>query len=367
MKTGLGTLLLVLAVCAATVMVLAAVGRGDAPAAGVHDANRSARASEKELSASAVLAIDVAKSSAPLKSRSASAAPTLSQELGRARFLKPLYERLTAPGGSPSAEAKFVLYEILAGCAMRSDAPAGLNRRKTLEARRKSLAESIPDSSPSKQRRLALFDEMMLDRCDGLETLTTTRAELDRLLNEAAREGDGKARAEVVALEIQNQMAGPTPGSARGLESGPAIGDAQLQTLRESIMSRDPEAIVTAGTVLSNTFRDVVVEVGPNREPLDGRAAMEAWRLLACEYGAECGAANRQVQSACIFSGQCNATTLPDLVFFYGTTPYQSQLVDSYRAIFRQAVEGGDWSQLRFVRRPNSGNFWYHFGPSRGN
>jgi hypothetical protein len=140
------------------------------------------------------------------------------------------------------------------------------------------------------------------------------------------------------------------------------MSDVQLRTLEEAIASRDPEAIFIAGITLSSTFRDVVPEIGPNHDELQGRAAAEAWSLVACEYGLECGAGSRLLQNPCIYSGQCASTTVQDQTFFYGTTPYEAQLLDQYRQVFRNAVANNDWSGITFARRPNTSSNRYMFG-----
>jgi len=43
---------------------------------------------------------------------------------------------------------------------------------------------------------------------------------------------------------------------------------------------------------------------------------------------------------------------VPDLIYFYETTPNQAQLVEQYRQVFRQAIEANDWSGLTFASRP---------------
>jgi hypothetical protein len=305
------------------------------------------------LSPSAVLLIDVSRPSvmrsAPVN---APAVATLAHEYDTARNLRPLYLRLTGPGAPATPDAKYVLYEILASCASRTDrkvatqgaGPGVLDRRK--------LAESIPDSNPDKQKRLQAFDDLHA-RCEGMEGVSTSRAELERLLKDAASGGDPAARATLIAREMFDPDV-PTRGDGK-------ITDAQAQALREIVGSRDPDAILRAGTILSNTFDDMVLEVGPNHEQIDNRAEIEAWRLVACEYGMECGAASRDLSAACAYQGQCGAGSVPDLVFFYRASPNEAQLIEQYRQVFRQAVESNDWSQVRFARRPNTSGTRFGF------
>ncbi len=292
------------------------------------------------LPASTVLSINPRSASPVSHAPMMNGSHGLSAELDRATRLRSLYERLSSTNSTSTAEARYVLFRVLSECARRPEARGRSNSRGE---QRKAFADSIPDANPDKQRRLALFDELA-SRCEGLEDLTSSEQELNGMLAEAARAGDPKARAHLVALEILRTAKGP---------EGPSITDEQLQTLREAIRSGDPSAVVIAGTALSNAFRDLVIEIGPQHDEMDGRAAREAWRMLGCEYGLECGPGNRELQAACAHSGLCGATSLADFLFYYQVSPHQAQLIDSYRQQFRRAADGNDWGDIRFSRRPN--------------
>jgi hypothetical protein len=279
--------------------------------------------------------------------------PTLgpiAQEYAKARALKSLYDRLAAPGGATTPEAKYFLYKIAAGCLKRSDAKPGAPS-KDLEARRRELEASIPAGSSDRQKRLALLDELAA-RCAGFESMTTTQAELDKLLADAAAAGDPKAQARLAAPQLQN---------APGQQTHMTITDDQFHSLQAAIASRDPEAIFIAGTALSNTFSDAVMLVGADHEPVQNDASMEAWRLVACEYGMECGPDSPYVRSACALSGWCAALTVPDHVFYYSVAPFEAQLIDQYRQLFRNAVANNDWSAIQLSRQQNTTDRRYYF------
>jgi hypothetical protein len=56
------------------------------------------------------------------------------------------------------------------------------------------------------------------------------------------------------------------------------------------------------------------------------------------------------MQQACALQGHCNATTWPDHLYFYSASPHESQMLAQYRAILRNVIDTGDWSQLTVVR-----------------
>jgi hypothetical protein len=257
-------------------------------------------------------------------------------------------------------EGQFFLYRILRACATVADRKGGTFPRSQntaqLEERRQLIATELPEGDPRRAQRLAAFDKVATDQCAGLSGVTVTEAELSQLLKNSLAGGDPKARAWQVEQEMwQERRAAGT--SARG---GPTLNDAQIAGLQGAFNARDPEAMVIAGRVLANSFRDVTVRIGPEQESIDHRAFMNAALLLACEYGYSCGENNNRVLSACAYQGHCGVATLPDYLFYYGASPYDAQLLDRYRTVLRQAIDSGDWSAItiqRGSRSPNAPTF----------
>ncbi|MCM2329051.1 MAG: hypothetical protein NDI88_14300 [Lysobacter sp.] len=276
--------------------------------------------------------------------------------------LKPLYDRIKGSPEENTPEGQFYLHKILKACATIADRRGGAaarpQRTAQLEERRQQIAAGLPEGNPRREQRLAAFDKVATDQCEGLGGLTVTEAELSQYLKNALAGGDPKARAWQVEQEMwQERRAASTPGRA-----GTTLTEAQVATLRESFSSRDAEAIAIAGRVLANSFRDVTVRIGPEQEPIENRAFMNAATLLACEYGYPCGENNPRVLSACAFQGHCGVASLPDYLFYYGASPYDAQLLDRYRTVLRQAVDTGDWSALvidRGTRSPNLPSYPY--------
>ncbi|HET9764424.1 MAG TPA: hypothetical protein VFR50_12975, partial [Casimicrobiaceae bacterium] len=239
-KTEVVLTAIALATIAGLVTWLRAPDKAQASAGG--RSLRAAQAAMRERPApSVVLSIDVSRPSSTAAAPRTKPPMTLAREFEQATALRPLYDRLSAPGAAATPEAKYVLYRILGTCARRTDpAPAVASQADRAE-RRKQLEASIPDANPLKPVRLKAFDD--LGRCAGMEGITTTKAELDKLLDEAAQQGNAPAR----ALQVQRDLGSDMP---RG--GAPATA-AQLQVLRDAVASRDPAAIAIAGTVLSNT------------------------------------------------------------------------------------------------------------------
>ncbi len=330
-------------IAAAVVAVVWLEGRGATTQGGSATPSTSSAGNGpgRALSPTAVLAIDVSHASPRHGLRAQTGPRSPMQAFDAARNLKPLYDSLTAANAPDTAAAKFVRYEILRLCA-RIDSGNAASEQWSPE-RRKQLADSIPDAlAEKKAKRLAAFDRLAA-RCEGLEGLTATQAELKALLDAAAQGGDPSARAARIDRDIR---------AAAPAFHGPHLEEAQFRELRDVLASGDPAAMYMAGMVLSNTYANEVVEVG-GRE-LYGPAAAQAWQLVACDYGMECGPESRYLDYACVTSGWCRAGNVADYTYFYGTTPAGAQVVDQYRRMFQQAVDSGDWSQLQAVPRSSN-------------
>jgi hypothetical protein len=183
-----------------------------------------------------------------------------------------------------------------------------------------------------------------------MSSVSLSRDELLKLLRDSAAGGEPAAR----ALVIEQDLWAARRTSVGNLNS---ISDAQVQALREAAGTRDPEAIRVAGRVLANGWHDYALRVGPEELPVEPRPFVNAWLVLACEYGAPCGADTPRMQQACAFQGYCDAQTYPDFLAYYGSTPHDSTLLMQYRNLVRAAIESGDWSQIRVVRgQPQASN-----------
>ncbi|MEO5694414.1 MAG: hypothetical protein ABIQ72_14895, partial [Usitatibacter sp.] len=270
-----------------------------------------------------------------------------------AKHYRAIYERLLSSPEGQTPEGKLVLYEVLRACATITE-----GRRpqwKPPQPKRDDFVANIAPGDPQKDKRIAAYDEFTTNHCVGMEGVSITQADLDRMLADAAASGDPRARA--MSIEQELQIARRTQG-----RDAATISDGQIDSLKQVLASKDPEAIRVAGRVLSNAWSDYALRLGPDQQPVDQRAFMNAWLVLACEYGQPCGSDTPRLQQACAFQGHCDAQTFPDYLYFYGSSPYDSQMLVQYRGLLRAAIETGDWSQLNVVRGlpnvPNRTNFF---------
>ncbi|MBL0141834.1 MAG: hypothetical protein IPP91_07120 [Betaproteobacteria bacterium] len=292
----------------------------------------------------------------PTSVSTATASP-LARDFGNSLAYKPIYDRLKGTAEGETPEGQYFLYRILRACATVADRRGGGQPRPQqytaqMQERRQQIAASLPEGDPRRAQRLEAFDKATADQCAGLAGIAITEAELAQMLKNSLAGGDPKARAWQAEQEMwQERRSASTPGRA-----GPTLNEAQLASIRDAFSSRDPEAIAIAGRVLANSFRDLTVRIGPDQEPIENRAFMNAALLLACEYGYACGENNTRVLNACAFQGHCGVSSLPDYLFYYGASPYDAQLLDRYRTILRQAADSGNWSAIVIDRGSRSPN-----------
>jgi len=277
------------------------------------------------------------------------ARPSLAAELATARQYKALYDRLQGATEGQTPEGQYILYRILRACATVTDRKQTRGPRPGDERRKEFLA-ALPETDPNKAKRVAAFEQLAEDKCVGLDGLVTTEAELGKRLVDAAAAGSPNARVFQVEQEMWQERRAQA-GEVRR-PTGPTLSDTQIESLKTALNSKDPEAMVTAGRILANTFRDLSVRIGPDQTNIEGRALNNAFSLVACDYGYPCGDNNLRVLGACAYQGHCAAGNLQDFIHYYSSTPNDSALQDEYRRILRTAIETGNWSALNFVRGP---------------
>lgn len=305
-------------------------------------------AAETKLGAASVLAIDP-RTAGP-KSQAGVVRATLFSEYLGAKNYKALYERLKNSPDGQAPEAWFVMYEMLRRCAAVTERTTRQPPRPA-EQKRDEFVAAIAPTDPQRDKRIAAFDDVTANRCAGMEGVTITQADLNKMLANAASGGDPKAQALSLEQELWAERRASGPAGRWGRDSV-TLSDAQIENLQRIAATRDPEAMLIAGRILSNTWHDLTLRTGPDNQPVEQRAFNQAWQMLACDNGYPCGDNNPRVLAGCAYQGHCNATSLADYLYYYGASPNDSQLMSQYRAILQNAITTGDWSQVTAARGP---------------
>ena len=185
-----------------------------------------------------------------------------------------------------------------------------------------------------------------------MEGITIAQADLDKLLANAAAGGDAKAQALTLEQQLWAERRAAATQGQWGRNTSVTLSDAQVASVQALAGSRDPEAMLIAGRILSTPWNNFSLGAGTDGATVESRAFMQAWQLLACDYGYSCDGTNPQVLSGCAYQGHCNAMSLADYIYYYGASPNDSQLMSQYQGLLRTAIETGNWSQLPVVRAP---------------
>jgi hypothetical protein len=296
----------------------------------------------------------VARSTAENRSRLA-ATPvvpkkTLFNEFVTSREYRGLYERLRDSPEGRTPHGRLVLYEILRECSgVTGDVPRQFNRGGWSARSRDEFVASIPVTDPAREKRIAAYQQFTADRCVGIDASRLSQDDLLQMLRESAGAGEPAAQ----ALLIEHELWAARRGSGNNTASP---SDAQLEALRQAVGSRDPEAIRVAGRVLANGWSDYALRIGPEQLPVEPRPFVNSWLVLACEYGAPCGADTPRMLQACAMQGYCDAQSFPEYLATYGTTIHDATMLMQYRGLVRSAIESGDWSQIQVLRGQPQGN-----------
>lgn len=265
--------------------------------------------------------------------------PSTFNEFLQARQYRALYDRLRNSAEGDTAEGRLVTWEILRNCATVTE-----GRRYTYRPqvpKREDFVAGIAPNDPQRELRIAAYDQFTANKCEGFEGVAVTQAALDQMLASSADAGDPRAKALQLEQDLWQQR------RTQGRDSV-ALSDQHLDALKQLASTKDPEAIRVAGRVMANVWADTSLRLG--QQPVEQRPFMNAWLVLACEYGQPCGTDTPRMQQACALQGHCSAQTYPDHLFYYASTPHDSQLLSQYRTLLRQAIDSGDWSQFSVAR-----------------
>jgi len=268
---------------------------------------------------------------------------------------KPIHDRLSQKA-SRTPEENYVLARILEACTEVPGQYRDQRKANPAEAR-KQFAATVSEKDPDREKRLAAIEKVAQSMCAGFDGIKTDSKVIKDLLDQAAAGGDPKARARAISQQIW-------PGGVVNGDKLPGITDAQLEGLRDAARSGDPVAMLIAGNILSSTLGDLLIRAGPDERPIDQRAFQNAWTLVACDAGYDCGPNHPYIVGACAQNGNCGAQNLEEYFYFYGNSPQQSQLINEYRTQLARAIQSGDWSYFSFVRSAPPPGSVFVFGTS---
>ena len=345
---------LVVLVAAAAALAVWLVRTPDSTGDGAAQASSASNAgsSKRSLSPDAVLSMAPgARASRAASTVDKSRMSPVLQEYIQAKSLKPLFDRLRA-STNRTAEETYLLAAITEACGTITDRK---RPPRNPEEDRKRFLATISDKDPEAAKRIDAYDRASKPRCEGFEDVEATQADIRKMLEQAST--DPKARARLIEKDVYGTVPksdGPLMFQASTL---PRITEEQITELQRAAQSGDPVAIATAGRVFGTTMNDLAIRAGPTDRAVDPRVWGDAWRLAACDMGANCGDESAQVLYACAMQGNCGAQDLREQLFFFEHSPQQSQRLQEYETQLLQAIRTGDWSYFNFHRGPGQRNW----------
>jgi hypothetical protein len=312
--------------------------------------SRAAAGASRPLSSDAVLTIAPGAPRTPMRGIEPKPLSPLMREYARSRDYKALYDRLRSIEGR-TAEETYVLARLLEDCArfteLKETQPLPRSKLELAESRERFMA-TVSESDPNREKRIAAYDEVSVDRCGRLRESEVTLKHVRDLFEKAAGAGDPRARARLVEQALRDAMTA-ADGSVHIPGRPQPLTDAQVETLRQSMQSGDPYAVVATVRAMNAWPGMVTVRGGSGETSVNVGTLFTASYLAACELGVDCGPDVREVLNGCAFQGNCGARDYRDYMFFYGMPPATAQLAGEYQAGILRAIQG-DWSYFNFRR-----------------
>lgn len=232
--------------------------------------------------------------------------------------LRALYESLRDEA-DPTGEVSYRLAEAIFECSAFVDVP--------YEQLAKRLAFNPKALDNPRRQEVLTF---MFERCKGFS-------------------GNPAAMQEIMqALHKRAEAAGFPAEIAR--------------TLRYEAGRRDPEAADKTAIALLSAAKDpdVVHELAqyvslrnqrvPAYRGIDAGTRTNAWGLLECEFGADCGPRSRAVVMTCIALGACDLQRVDDAILVQGSQAAYNNAVHMRDDLARQ-IAARDWNAVGFAPR----------------
>jgi hypothetical protein len=273
------------------------------------------------------------------------------QEINAGRNVGAIYARLTETNPR-TPEEQWLLARLVTVCGrvVDPDQPpaAGVTvRTPPSDAARVRFSDSIPADDPNREKRIAAFDGMRRDRCEGMAGVEMQRKEWRGLLEDAAARGNLNARVDL----INDDIAGALRSPQKGRFLIPAITSEQVDALKQAVASGDPYALATGMRLLAGGYSNMSLLDGAG-QPVDLRAMVTAVDLMGCDSGYPCDGSNRSMLIGCALFDRCAASNLRDYTMYYDASPYTSQRIAQYQQALGDVTSRNDWSGFRFHPGP---------------
>lgn len=147
------------------------------------------------------------------------------------------------------------------------------------------------------------------------------------LMQSAARDGDPRAIARTLLFRD--------------------LADSKLGTfdlVTRLLSTRDPLVIRDVGLFLTRGESSMIV--GNGSVPVNATSLAIAWKLVACDFGLDCGSDSKILNNLCAYQGQCRAFSYEDWLERYTESAEELQEIKRLRTLLHIGLVSRDWGLL---------------------
>ena len=285
--------------------------------------------------------------SLPVPNRIQPAKPTdAALEFRAARDLRAYSDALSARRGELNGDERYHLAKTLEEClfiaSMNEDLVAYAAKQRRL------FLANLPAGDAANAKRIAAYEASdNTQRCARFQGTRISQKDIDDLYAAAALQGDTRAQARILVADLNKQNTNAAKPTESGATTRMEGGD--LSRLISLMETRDPEAMMIVGSFLSSSAFAQQLRIGPNGEVPEPSAFLGAFSLVACDFGPDCVALNREALNACAYAGYCNAQSFEELYQNFLASPWAYSQALRYRSIIHEAINSRNWALIGLI------------------
>jgi hypothetical protein len=285
--------------------------------------------------------------SMPVPNRIQPARPTeAALEFRAARDLRAFSDALIARRGELNGDERYHLAKTYEECmfvaSMNEDLVAYAAKQRRL------FLANLPAGDASNAKRIAAYEASdNTQRCARFQGMRISQKDIDDLYAAAAQQGDTRAQARILVADLNKQNNNTAKPNETGATTRMEGGD--LSRLIGLMETRDPEAMMIVGSFLSSSAFAQQLRIGPNGEVPEPSAFLGAFSLVACDFGPDCVALNREALNACAYAGYCNAQSFEELYQNFLASPWAYSQAMRYRSIIHEAINSRNWALIGLI------------------
>lgn len=220
---------------------------------------------------------------------------------------------------------------------------------------RRLFLANLPAGDPMNTKRIAAFEASdNTQRCLRFQDARISAKDIEELYQAAAQQGDARAQARLLVADLNKNNG----GAAKPADTtGPArMEGSDLDRIISLLETHDPEALLIVGQFLSSSAFASQIRIGPNGEVPEPSAFLGAFSLVACDFGPDCIAMNREALNACAFAGYCNSQSFEELYQNFLSSPWAYSQAMRYRGIIHESIQTRNWALIGLIPKNLVGN-----------